>query len=457
MAQKNKKPLLSVAQIFHMSMGFLGIQTGFALQNGNASRILQTFGADVEHLSLFWLAAPLTGMIIQPIIGHYSDRTWNRLGRRRPYFLVGAILTAIALILMPNSSMLTALASPLLVGAGMLMIMDASINITMEPFRALVADNLPSEQRSLGFSIQTFIIGAGAVIGSWLPYIFAEYLGVSKIAEVGHVPDNVIYSFYCGAFFLLVTILWTILTTSEYSPSELAAFEHEQQSLIESPANEILSEVPKKDKGLWAILDDLKQMPKAMKQLGYVQFFSWFALFSMWVFSTPAIATHIYGVPADDPHSPLYADAANWVGVLFGTYNAISAVYALFLPKISARYGRKKTHAFSLIAGGLGLISIFFISNPQWLLLSMLGIGLAWGSILAMPYAILSDTLPAQKMGVYMGIFNFFITFPQIVNGFIGGYMVKYIFQGQAIFALLMAGILLIFAAIAVMRVKVKD
>lgn len=438
------KPRLRTSQIINMSLGFLGIQIGFALQNGNASRILQTFGADIEHLSLFWLAAPLTGMIVQPLIGHYSDRTWNRLGRRRPYFLTGAVLTAVALLLMPNAAILTTVLPPLAIGAGMLMIMDASINVTMEPFRALVADNLPNEQRSKGFSIQTFLIGAGAVVGSWLPYVLAEFLGVSKLAEEGHVPPNVILSFYIGAVVLLMSILWTVITTKEYSPAELDAFDKRRGGPLEL--------VDKK--GLPSILNDLKRMPKTMKQLGLVQFFSWFALFSMWVFTTPAIAEHVYRVEIGDSSSTNFANAGNWVGVLFGIYNAVSAIYALVLPGMAKRFGQRTTHAISLSLGGLALLSIFFIRDPYLLILPMLGVGIAWASILAMPYAILSADLPANKMGVYMGIFNFFITFPQIVNGLCGGYIVKYIFNGKAIYALMLAGVFMLFAALSVLRVQ---
>ena len=438
------KPRLSFLQIFNMSFGFFGIQFGFALQNGNATRILQTFGADVEHLSLFWLAAPITGMIIQPIIGHYSDRTWNRLGRRRPYFLTGAVLAALALVFMPNSAMLAYLLPPILVGAGMLMIMDASFNVAMEPFRALVADNLPNDQHSVGFSVQTFLIGAGAVIGSWLPYVFSEYLGVSKIAAVGIIPDNVIYSFYVGAAVLLLSLVWTVVTTKEYSPEERARFQESEPEVGEQ-------------KGIMSIFTDFSNMPTTMKQLGLVQFFSWFALFSMWVFSTPAIAQHVYNVLPGDTTSSRYADAANWVGILFGIYNGVSAIYALCLPSIARMTSRKIAHAFSLCAGGIGLLSIYFISDPQILIFSMIGIGLAWGSILAMPYAILSSSIPARKMGVYMGIFNFFITFPQIVNGFFGGMIVKQLFGGQAIYALVMAGVLMLAAAVSVLNVRDKQ
>jgi maltose/moltooligosaccharide transporter len=436
------KPSFSLIQIINMSMGFLGIQMGFALQNGNASRILQTFGADVEHLSLFWLAAPLTGMIVQPIVGHYSDRTWNRLGRRRPYFLGGAIFTAIALLLMPNAAVFTTVLPPLLIGAGMLMIMDASINVTMEPFRALIADNLNSKQRSLGFSVQTFLIGIGAVVGSWLPYVLAEYFDVSKVAEQGVVPDNVIVSFYFGAAVLIVTILWTVFSTKEYSPTELASFD--DASVEDGERISFL-------KGL---LVSIKQMPLPMRQLGLVQFFSWFALFLMWVFTTPAIAEHIYAVQAGDTTSLGYADAGNWVGILFGIYNAVSAIYALCLPKVANRLGRKGAHGFSLLIGGLSLLSIYFIGNPNGLILPMIGIGIAWGSILAMPYAILSDSIPSHKMGLYMGLFNFFITFPQIVSGLTGGFLIKYVFQGQAIYGLVLSGVLMLFAAWSVVRIK---
>jgi maltose/moltooligosaccharide transporter len=434
-----QKPRLSTAQIFNLSAGFFGIQFGFALQNGNASRILQTFGADVEHLSLFWLAAPLTGMIVQPIIGYYSDKTWNRFGRRRPFFLIGAILTAIALMIMPNSGTLASFMPPIIIGAGMLMIMDASINVAMEPFRALVADKLPESQRSFGFSMQTFLIGAGAIAGSWLPYIFSEYLGVSKTAAPGQIPDNVIYSFYAGAAILMLTILWTVVTTKEYPPEEMELYHDEPKE---------------EDTGLFSIFKDFSKMPLTMKQLGVVQFFSWFALFSMWVFTTPAIAQHIYKVLPGDTSSVKFADAGNWVGVLFGVYNGVSAIYALLLPSIAKVTSKKIAHAFSLTAGGAGLLSIYFITNPDYLIISMIGIGLAWGSILSMPYAILSSSIPARKMGVYMGIFNFFITMPQIVNGFFGGMIVKQFYNGEAIYAIVLAGIFMILGAVSVLYIQ---
>ena len=437
-----QKPRMSFWQIFNMSFGFLGIQFGFALQTGNASRILQTFGADVENLSLFWLAAPITGMIIQPIIGHYSDRTWTRLGRRRPFFLTGALLSGLALLFMPNSSLLAAIIPPIIVGAGMLMIMDASFNVAMEPFRALVADNLPDSQHNDGFSMQTCLIGVGAVIGSWLPYVFANWLHISDTAPKGHVPNNLLFSFYIGAITLIGCILWTVIKTKEYPPEEYAKF-HEEDT-----------EVKEKRSGIAEIFADLFSMPKTMWQLGIVQFFSWFALFSMWVYTTPAIAEHIYHIQTGDTSSKAYNNAGNWVGVLFGVYNVVSAIYALLLPRIVRKSSRKKTHAFSLTMGGLGLISIFFIQNDYVLILSMVGIGLAWGSILAMPYAILSSAIPAKKIGVYMGIFNLFITMPQIVSGISGKFLMKYIFLDHAVYGLIMAGGFMILGAVSVLFVQ---
>lgn len=433
------KPRLSFFQILSMSMGFLGIQFGFALQNSNASRILQTFGADMEHLSWFWLAAPLTGLIIQPIIGYYSDRTWTRLGRRRPFFLTGAILAAIALLLMPNAGVFAHYLPPMFIGAGFLMMMDASINVAMEPFRALVGDMLPADQTTQGFSIQTFLIGVGAVVGSWLPYMLAEWFGISKMAPDGGIPDNVVFSFYIGAAVLIFSILWTVFTTKEYSPQQLAEFQKEEINEEKTKFSDIFR--------------DFVHMPKTMRRLGLVQFFSWIALFGMWVFTTPAVAQHIYGVAVGDTHSLAYQDAGNWVGIIFGIYNGVAMIYALFLPMIAGKLGRKLTHSLSLIAGSAGLLSVYFISDPNMLLFSMIGVGIAWGSILAMPYAILAPALPARKMGVYMGIFNIFITVPQIVNGVFGGPIIKRVFDSQAIYALIMSGVFLLIAAVSVLFV----
>jgi maltose/moltooligosaccharide transporter len=432
------KPKLSFAQVFNMSFGFLGIQFGFALQNSNASGILRNYGADVEHLSWFWLAAPLVGLIVQPLVGYYSDRTWNKWGRRRPYFLAGAILSASALTLMPNANLLGAIAPLVIIGAGFLMVMDACFNLSMEPFRALVADNLPDSQRTLGFSVQTFLIGVGAVAGSLLPYLLHNWAGISNQAPSGVVAPNVKIAFYIGAAVFLFSMLWTVVKTREYPPAEYELYHGKQED---------------SNQGLASIFTDLKKMPRTMKQLGLVQFFSWFALFGMWVFTTDTISTHIFGLSIEDKSSDLYRQAQDWTGVIFGVYNAVSAGYALLLPTIANKVGRKKTHALSLLIGGIGLVSIYFAPNKEALLFSMVCVGIAWASILAMPYVILSGSIPAGKMGVYMGIFNFFITIPQILNGVVGGPMVKNLYGNQPVYAIVMAGVFMICAAISVVYV----
>ncbi|MFC0875595.1 MFS transporter [Saccharicrinis sp. FJH2] len=425
------KPRLSFWQIWNMSFGFLGIQFGFALQNANASRILQVFGADVEHLNWFWLVAPVTGMIIQPIIGYYSDRTWNKLGRRRPYFLIGAILTSIALIMMPNAPHFAQYLAPMFIGGGLLMIMDASINISMEPFRALVADKLPEDQHTLGFSVQTLLIGIGAVIGSWLPYILGNFLGFSKEAEeAGRVAPNVYWSFYIGAMVLITTIVWTVSTTKEYPPE----FYDEEK---------VETKVKTKFK-----------IPKTMIQLLVVQFFSWFALFSMWVYTTPAIAYHFYGTL--DANSTGYQEAGDWVGILFGVYNGISAIIALSLPVIARRIGRRHTHALALTIGGLSFLSFMLFRNDTWLILPMIGIGIAWGSILAMPYSILANTIPPKQMGVFMGLFNMSITIPQITNGVFGTLILKHIYNDNPFNAIIGSGVLMLLGAASTFFVEDK-
>jgi maltose/moltooligosaccharide transporter len=438
--QAVRKPHLTFWQIWNMSFGFLGIQFGFALQNSNASGILRNYGAEVEHLSWFWIAAPLIGMIVQPIVGHYSDRTWNRLGRRKPYFLSGAILSSAALILMPNAGILGAIAPLMIIGAGFLMIMDACFNLSMEPFRALVADNLDDSQRTQGFSVQTFLIGVGAVLGSWLTWILNAWFNVPIEAEEGVVGPNVKYAFYIGALVFILSILWTIFNTKEYPPDEYEKY-HGKPSEDSSHS------------GLGSIFSDFAKMPRTMKQLGLVQFFSWFALFGMWVFTTDSIATHIFDLPVTDKSSDMYRQAQKWTGIIFGVYNGVSAVYALLLPRIAKAVGRKKTHAISLFIGGIGLISIFFAPNVEFLIFSMIGVGIAWASILAMPYVILASSIPAGKMGIYMGIFNFFITIPQILNGIVGGPIVKYIYGNQPIYAIVIAGVFMICAAVSVIYV----
>ena len=427
-----KRPRLSFWQIWNMSFGFLGIQFGFALQNANASRILQTFGANVEHLNWFWLVAPLTGMIVQPIVGYYSDRTWTRLGRRRPFFLGGAILTSLALIAMPNAPHLAGFIAPMFIGGGLLMIMDASINISMEPFRALVADKLPEEQHTLGFSVQTMLIGIGAVVGSWLPYILSNFFGFSKVAaHEGEVASNVIWSFYIGAIVLITTIVWTVASTKEYPPH---VYEDEQKEKTEGNKKFFI--------------------PKRMIQLLLVQFFSWFALFSMWVYTTPAIAAKFYGTT--DPNSLSFQEAGDWVGILFGVYNGVSAVIALTLPLIAKRVGKRGTHAIALTIGGLSFLSITLFSNATWLIVPMIRIGIAWDSILSMPYAMLASAIPPKQMGIYMGIFNMSITIPQITNGVFGTLLFNHVYGKNPINAIVAAGICMIISAITVFFVDEK-
>ncbi|MEY4538494.1 MAG: hypothetical protein RLZZ306_251 [Bacteroidota bacterium] len=387
------KPRLSLAQIINMSVGFMGIQFGFALQNANTSRIFSTLGANADDIPILWVAAPLTGLLVQPIIGYMSDRTWHpKWGRRRPFFFAGAILATIALVLMPQSSVLW-------MAGALLWMMDASINVSMEPFRAFVGDMLPNEQRTTGFSVQTFFIGVGAMIASALPSVL-DYFGVQNVAAAGIVPDTVRWSFYIGAVAYFLCILWTILKTEEYPPEDMAAFEKEKSEMnFMHGVNETVT-------GLF-------KMPTVMKQLAWVQFFSWFGLFCMWIFTTNAVTKNIFG--STDPTSPVYNEGANFVGICFLVYNGVSMLFALFLPAIAAKVGRKMTHIICLTAGGIGLISIMFVSSKMALIPCFVGIGFAWSSILAMPYAMLSGSLPANKMGYFMGVFNFFIVIPQII------------------------------------------
>ncbi len=426
------KPRLSFWQIWNMSFGFLGIQFGFALQNANVSRIFETLGANKDELPILWLAAPVTGLLIQPIIGYYSDRTWSqKWGRRRPFFAIGAILATIALILMPNSAALW-------MAVIMLWLMDASINISMEPFRAFVGDMLPDEQRTSGFAMQSFFIGVGAVVASALPYIFTNWLGVSNVAEEGGIPPSVKWSFYLGAFAYLSAVMWTVFNTEEYPPDDIEALKAENA-----------------EKGVFGGLIEsftgIFQMPKTMVQLAFVQFFSWFALFSMWIYTTSAVTSHIY--KTSDTTSTAYNEGADWVGVCFAVYNGIAAVAAFLLPVLAKHTSRKTTHMISLFCGALGFLSIFFISNPNLILISMIGIGIAWASILSMPYAMLSSILPSNKMGYYMGVFNFFIVIPQIVAAGILGFMLRTFFDNTTIYALVIGGFSLVISGLLTLRV----
>lgn len=430
-------PKLPFIRIFFLSFGFLGVQIGYSLQNGNTSRILSALGANVEHLSYFWLAAPLAGLIVQPIIGLSSDRIWTRLGRRIPFILGGAIVSALAMFFMPNSEFFAYLLPPVFFGAFMLLFMDTSFNVTMQPFRALVGDMVPDEQRNLGYSVQSFLINAGAVVGSFLPFVLT-WLGIANTpAPGGKVAPTVIWSFYIGGASLLLTVLVTSLTTREYPPEE---YEKYHQITAEEKAHKSLASL-------------IRDIPPTMWQLAVVQFFSWFALFLMWVYTTDGVAQHVWATDPVDKTSAAYNEAGNWVGVLFGIYSLIAALYSTLIPKIAGKLGRKGTYMVSLLAGSIGFISMLFIRDRYGLIISMAGIGIAWAAILAMPYAILSAALPASKMGVYMGLFNATITIPQIAAGLMGGVILTLLGK-QAISMLGVAGVSMLLASLSVMIVK---
>ena len=430
-------PKLAFMQIFNMSFGFLGVQIGYSLQNGNTRRILSALGANVEHLSYFWLAAPLAGLIVQPIIGLSSDKTWTRLGRRIPFILGGAIISALAMFFMPNSEFFAYILPPVFFGGFMLLFMDTSFNITMQPFRALVGDMVSEEQRNIGYSVQSFLINAGAVIGSLLPFVLT-WLGVSNTPSPGEkVAPTVIWAFYFGGAALLVSILWTVFTTREYPPKEYEQYHN----------------ITTEEKQHSSLLDLLRDIPVTMLRLAIVQFFSWFALFLMWVYTTSGVAQNVWHTAPGDSTSAAFNAAGNWVGVIFACYSLFGALFSIILARFANQFGRKKVYMFSLLLGGLGLLSMTMIHHQYGLIISMLGIGIAWAAILAMPYAILSAALPASKMGVYMGLFNATITIPQIIAGLFGGIILK-LMGGQAILMLGVAGFSMIIAGISVVFIR---
>ena len=430
-----QKPRLKFWQIWNMSFGFLGIQFGWGLQLGNMSGIYEKLGANPDQLPLLWLAAPLTGLIVQPIIGSMSDRTWGRLGRRRPYFLVGAILASVALFFMPTSSSLW-------MAAGLLWILDASINITMEPFRAFVADKLNADQRTTGFVMQSFFIGLGATFAGWLPLVFRRF-GVSGNTDSG-IPLTLKYAFQLGAAAFLIAVLWTVFTTKEYPPENMEEFERmrREKKGLAAGVNEIMSA--------------LREMPKTMRQLAPVQIFTWLGLFCMWLFYVPAVARHVFG--AIDPQSETYTHAVEWGGFAMSFMNITCFAVAFVLPKLAKATSRKTVHALCLICGALGLLSIYFISNPWMLVVSMIGVGIAWASILSMPYAILSGALPAARMGVYMGVFNFFIVIPEITQALTFGPLIRGIFgennPRSPLYVVLVGGCFMLLAALLVTQVR---
>lgn len=500
------KARLSFWQIWNMCFGFFGIQIGFGLQNANTSRIFQTLGAKVDDLAILWIAAPATGLLVQPIIGYLSDRTWGPLGRRRPYFLWGALATTAALLVMPN-------APALWIAACALWVMDASINVTMEPFRAFVGDNLPDAQRTTGYAMQSFFIGLGAVLASALPWMLTHWFSVGNVAPAGGVPPSVHVAFYVGGAGLLLSVLWTVFTTREYSPDQLEAFEAADRARKGAldpatdggPDRTVKAYV--RGGAVWAVaglaltaaiiglrlekelyvlaaliagfglaqlaagalkrggaagegfaggfsevIEDLFRMPATMKQLAVVQFFSWFGLFAMWIYTTAAVTAHHYH--AADTASRAYNDGADWVGVLFAAYNGVAAVAALLIPLIARATSRRLSHVICLGLGGLGLVSIPLIRDPALLWVPMIGVGFAWSAILSVPYSILSGALPARKMGVYMGIFNFFIVIPQLLAATVLGLLLKTFFGGAAIWALVLGGASMFVAALCVFAVS---
>lgn len=496
------KPRLSTATIINMSVGFFGIQFAFGLQNASVSRIFQTLGSPIDDLAILWIAAPLTGLIMQPIIGHWSDKTWHKKwGRRRPFFMIGAILASLALFIFPN-------VTEVWMAAIMLWLLDASINVSMEPFRAFVGDMLPESQRTTGFAMQSFFIGIGAVISSLLPYILTEF-GVANEAAAGVIPDSIKISFIIGAIVYIAAIAYTVFTTKEYSPEQLKLFgeitDTDKEVYIKTPYKKFISkgmtwlvtglllsaalyiynssvttplekelyvltggiavfgccqlvagwlQQGRKSNGFVEVMDDLNFLPGTMKKLAAVQFFSWFALFAMWIYTTAALSQHIAGTT--DPTSVAFNKMGNWVGVLFAFYNGFAALFAFLLPVLAKRFTKAGAHKIALIAGGIGLISFYFFKDEKLLIISMAGVGLAWCSILAMPYSMLTSSLPAKKMGVYMGIFNFFIVIPQILAATLLGLFTKYFFNGNAIMTIVAGGCSMIVAALLTMRIKEK-
>jgi maltose/moltooligosaccharide transporter len=418
--------------IWNMSFGFLGIQFGWGLQMANMSAIYEYLGARPDQIPMLWLAAPLTGLIVQPIVGHMSDRTWGRLGRRRPYFLAGALLSSAAFVLMPN-------ASALWMAAGLLWILDASINVGMEPFRAFVADLLPEQQRTRGFAMQSLFIGLGAVVASALPWLLTNALGLASSSGAGTIPLNVKLSFYAGAVAFLGAVLWTIVSTAEHPPEDLEAFRRMQREKagVRAAGAEILL--------------GIRDMPRTMRQLALVQVATWLGLFCMWLYFPVAVARDVLGAP--DEASALYREGVEWGGVCFATYSAVCFAFSFALPGLARRLGRRRTHAACLTAGALGLLSVGVIHEKELLLASMAGVGIAWASILSMPYALLAGALPAERTGLYMGIFNFFIVLPEIAASLGFGWVMAHLLGNDRLAAVLAGGVFMLLAALLALRV----
>ncbi|MFN3862779.1 MAG: MFS transporter [Erythrobacter sp.] len=502
---------MSAGQIWNMSFGFLGIQIGFELQNGNVSRIFQTLGANVGELAILWIAAPMTGLIVQPIIGHLSDKTWSpRWGRRRPFFLIGALLAGLALFVMPN-------APALWVAAGMLWVMDASLNITMEPFRAFVGDNLPDRQRTMGYAMQSFFIGTGAVLAGALPWVMTNWLGLSNVAPEGQIPETVRWSFYIGGAALLAAVCWTVFTTKEYSPQELAGFaaasggtagarsgggqrragQFARGGIVWLFAGALVAglvalargesrpaflgtiEVAKDlyvlaaliagfgmiqliasalrrrgrdNNGFMEVVGDLFAMPRTMRQLAVVQFFSWFAMFALWIYGTPGVTEYHFG--ARDAASAAYQDGADWWSLMGSVRNGLAAAAALGFVVVAAKLDRTRLHALNLMLGAAGFAAMLLIRDPGLLWVPQIGLGIAWASIVSLPYAILAGSVPPEKMGIYMGVFNIFIVVPQLLAATLLGFLVTNLFGGAPIYAMVIAAVSFVLAAAATLLVK---
>jgi maltose/moltooligosaccharide transporter len=427
------KPHKSFWQIWNMSFGFLGIQFGWGLQMANMSAIYEYLGARADQIPILWLAAPLTGLIVQPIIGNASDHTWTRLGCRRPYFLAGAILSSLALVLMPRCSALW-------MAAGLLWILDTSINVSMEPFRAFVADLLPEEQRTRGFAMQSLFIGLGAVIASALPWLLTNIFHVAQGRSASAIPTTVRLSFYLGAAAFFGAVLWTIITTREYPPEDAEAFErrHAQHRGVISHLSEIFTAI--------------REMPPTMRQLAPVQLLTWLGLFCMWLYFPVAVARNVFG--ATDQNAPSYTAGVEWAGICFGMYSAVCFVYSFFLPGLAKAVGRRWAHSLSLLCGAVGLLSVAIIHDKNYLLFAMIGVGIAWASTLSMPYSVLAGSLPPSRTGVYMGIFNFFIVLPEIIASLAFGWIMVHVLGNNRLAAVVAGGVFLAIAAVLMQAVK---
>ncbi|MEY3399215.1 MAG: hypothetical protein RL220_1809 [Bacteroidota bacterium] len=433
----SEKKRLGFWEIWNMSFGFLGIQFGFALQLGNTSRIFETLGAEVDKLAIYTIAAPATGLLVQPIIGYLSDRTWHpKLGRRRPYFLIGALLATLSLFVLPNSP-------SLYIAIGMLWVMDTAFNVSMEPFRAFVGDKLPGDQRTAGYAMQSFFIGIGAVVASALPYVMTNWFNVSNVAEPGVVPDSVKWSFYLGALAFILAVGWTVISSREYPPDNMEEFK----------------KMRKETSGVWYAVADifkgLAHMPRTMVELAVVQFFSWFALFAMWIYTTPTVARNVFH--ATDAGTKEFQDGGDWVGLSFSVYNGVAALVAFALPVLAKWTNRKTTHLICLVLGGIGLIAVHYTTDRYMLWVAMIGVGFAWASILAMPYAILVGSLPEKRLGYYVGVFNFFIVIPQLVAAGILGFILQNWFSSDPAYALLIGGASFFVAALLCLVITDRD